>query len=218
MAKYQIGSNGPGPEKPKYPGVIKRLTVNRDKAKFDSGEKKDLFDKKKKTYSVKTGKKVMVDGAPVKTKVKYEVSPAVKGETKYVPKRAFTNDKSYPETSSPENQAKKAGSPTTDFGRKVEEGYQNAVKNKQTTYEVKHDKGTYKFKAGEFVTTPDKPAVYGEKEVITRPKKEVDEVLSVSKPKKYTYSAKKVENVKGMFGAGYTQKNKKNILNKDKMK
>jgi hypothetical protein len=217
MAKLKLGPGNPG--KPKYPGVIKRLTVNKDKSKFDSGEKKDFFDKEKKTYSVKTGKKITKDGPAVKTKVKYEISPAQPGKTEYVPTRAFTNDKSYPETSSPENQAKKAGNPTSEFGRKVEEGYQNAVKNKQETYEVKHEKGTYKFRAGKYVTTPEKPAVYGEKEVVTRPKVEVDEVLSVAKPKKFTYSAKKVDNVKSMFGGkGYPGQKKKNILNKDKMK
>jgi hypothetical protein len=41
----------------------------------------------------------------------------------------------------------------------------------------------------------------------------------VAKPKKFTYSAKKVDNVKSMFGGkGYPGQKKKNILNKDKMK
>jgi hypothetical protein len=134
-------------------------------------------------------------------------------------RKSISTRKRKPILLKPEKRLQKTGNPTSEFGKKVEEGYQNAVKNKQETYDVKHEKGTYKFKAGKYVTTPDKPAVYGEKEVITRPKVEVDEVLSVAKPKKFTYSAKKVDNVKSMFGGkGYPGQKKKNILNKDKMK
>jgi hypothetical protein len=212
------GKENPGkPKKIKYPGIVKRVFVNKNKEKFDSGEKKEFLDKKKKTYSVKTGKMVTTDGPPVKTKVQYEVSPAEKGKTEYVPKRAFTDAK-YPETSSPEEQAKKAGKPTSAFGKKVEDGYQNAVKNKQETYEVQHENGKYKFKAGSMVTTPDKPAVMGEKTVITRPKVTSEEVLSAKKPEKFAYKSKKVENVKSMFGKkGYAdQKKSKNVLNRDR--
>jgi hypothetical protein len=205
--------------KPKYPGAIKRIFVNKDRAKFDSGEKKEILDKKRKTYSVKTGKMIEKEGAPVKTKVKYEISPAQKGKTEYVPKRAFT-EANYPETSSVEKQKAKAGKPTSAFGKMVEDGYQEAVKNKQETYEVKHEKGRYKFKAGSYVTTPDKPAVMGEKEVVTRPKVKVEEVLTAKKPVKFTYPSKKVDNVKSIFGGGSypEQKNKKNILNRDKIR
>jgi len=215
--KFTIGSKDKDP-KPKYPGAIKRIFVNKDKAKFDSGEKKELLNKEKRTYSVKTGKMIEKEGAPVKTKVKYEISPAQKGKTEYVPKRAFTDAK-YPETSSIEDQKKKAGKPTSAFGKKVEEGYQNAVKNKQETYVVEHEKGKYKFKAGSMVTTPDKPAVIGEKEVVTRPKVKVEEVLTAKRPTKFTYPSKKVENVRSMFGGkGYPGEKKKNILNRDKIR
>jgi hypothetical protein len=212
---YALGNKEkPGKPKPiKYPGLIKRAFVNKDKDKFDSGEKTEFLDKKKKTYSVKTGNKVMKDGTPVKTTVKYEVSPAQKGTTEYKPGRAFSAA-DYPETSSIEEQKKKAGKPTSVFGKKVEDGYQNAVKNKQETFEVKHEKGTYKFRAGQNVTTPDKPAVMGEKVVTTIPKVETDEVLIAKKPIHFKYKSKKVDNVKSMFKGYSDQKRSKNILNK----
>jgi hypothetical protein len=219
---YTLGGGKDGPKKPKTfkaPGAIKRLFVNKDKEKFDSGEKNEYLDKKKKTYSVKTGKTIT---EPLKSEtktIKYEISPAQKGTRTYTPGRAFTNA-NYPQSSSTSNQEANAGKPKTAYGKQVEQGYQDAVKAEKDTYTVKDPK-TGKdnvFKAGTTTVTPDKPAVYGQRTQKLTATIETPEVKELKYGKGIVLKPKKVSNVKDMFKSGYSQGKRKNLLNSQKVR
>lgn len=211
-----------GDKKPKpfkAPGVIKRIFTNKDKAKFDSGEKNEYLDTKRKTYSVKTGGTTTV---PVKSEtksIKYEISPAQKGAKTYTPSRAFTNA-NYPESSSPEAQASKVGKAKSAYGKQVEQGYQDATKAQKDEYTVK-DPSTgkeNKFKAGTTTTTLDKPATYGTRTQTLTQDYEKPEVKDLKYGKGLLLKPKKVSNVKDMFKAGYGTGKRKNLLNSQKRK
>lgn len=216
---YELGGPDKGKPKPmKAPGRIKRMFVNKDKAKFDSGEEKEYLNTDKKTYSVNQGTKtthVKNETKQVRT-LKDPGSPA---RTEYKPARAFTKS-DYPETSSPEEQAEKAGKPTTEHGRRVEEGYQKAVADKKDTFIVTHAKSRkpYKFKAGETTTIPAVPPTYETRTQTLSQNIEEPDIKTMKYGKGHLLHPKKVSNVKDMFSGGYDNKNRKNILNQQRRK
>ncbi len=218
--KYKIGGsdNNSGPIK--SPGLLKRVFATKDMGKFNRGET-DVVKVGKGKILFNTGNTV---ADPTKKEVKtsrYMISPATEGKpgtpetSSYQAKREFTDAKGYKESSSPEKQAERAGKPRTAYGKQVEEGYQNAVKNKQDTYSI----GGKSFKAGTTTKTPGtpavegKPAVYGEKKEVTYGNK--PEVLPMNVLPKFRFGPKKVDNVKQATPVGYEdQKKKRNTLNK----
>lgn len=218
---YKLGGDDPKPLK--APGAIKRIFTNKDKSKFDSGEKNEYLDTKNKKYSVKTGNMYQKDTGKTTTS-RYEISPAVKGtpEVKgtstYKPELAATTNSKFGNTS-PERQ-KQAQKEQEGKNTPFQSALRKAQEEKKDTFDYADKRGKLSYKSGTTTTTPDTPgtpdkeAVYGEKK--TKIYESTPEIKTASYGQGDKLPSKKVPNVKDMFKAGYDNKPKRNILNNGK--